>query len=170
MPKQFTPDREDRLKLYEINDEMDAILSVDSDAEFDPDRLDELDIMFDEKASGCVAFIKNLIAHQKAIKAEIERLEAKVKTAANDEKSLKAYLLGCMQRADRQKAGNVPHTARIQANTQPTITVMDEHLVPDRFVEMITKVDKRAIAKWLKDTGEIVDGTEVTEGEHLRIG
>ena len=155
--------------MYEINDEMDAILSVASDEDFNPDRLDILDIMFDEKVAGCVAYIKNLRAHQKAVKEEMTRLEAKVKTANNDEKSLMAYLQGCMMRADKEKAGKGMHTARRQRNTQPTITITDEHAVPDRFVEMITKVDKRAIARWLKETGEIVDGTEVTEGEHLRI-
>lgn len=170
MRNNFTPDREDRLKLYEINDEMDAVLSVASDEDFDPEKLDELDLIFDDKASGCVAFIKNLRAHQKAIREERKRLEAKEKTASADEESLKAYLAKCMRRAEKTEAGKGIHTAKFQRNSQPSVTVMDDSLVPDRFVEIKYEVKRSEIAKWYKTTGEIVDGVDIIEGEHLRIG
>ena len=169
MPRNFTPDREDRIKLYEIREDITETLTPDPETPFDPARLEELDLKFDEKTAGCVAFIKNLKAHEAALDAEIKRLEAKKNTAANDRKSLTAYVLSNLQQAERTEAGQGMHKARIQKNSQPSVIVQAEHRIPDRFVEIQTKVLNREIAKWYKKTGEIVDGTDIVEGEHLRI-
>ena len=169
MPRQFTPDREDRVKLYEIREDIEAALTPEPDEPFNPETLAALDLKFDDKVSACVAFIKNLRAHRKAIKAERERLEAKEKTAANDEKSLIAYVLSNMQQAESTEAGQGMHKAKIQRNSQPSVIVHQEHKIPDRFVRIETKVLSREIAAWYKETGEIPNGTDIVEGEHLRV-
>ena len=168
MRKNFTPDREDRIKLYEIREDIEAALTPAPDEDFNPELLAELDLKFDEKAAGCVAFLKNLKAHRDAVKIERKRLEAKEKTAASDIESLTAYLLSNMQQAERTKAGTGQHSARIQKNSQLTVIVMDENIVPDRFVEIKTEVKKGEIGRWHKETGEIIAGVDIVEGHHLR--
>ena len=130
MPRQFTPDREDRVKLYEIREDIEAALTPEPDEPFNPETLAALDLKFDDKVSACVAFIKNLRAHRKAIKAERERLEAKEKTATADEKSLIAYVLSNMQQAERQEAGQGMHKVKTGTFTAELATQANQ-MPPD---------------------------------------
>jgi hypothetical protein len=155
------------MKLYEVTD---AILQKQHD-DVNTDELDALALQFDEKAVGCACVVKNLTAEVTAIDAEIKRLSDLRNARQNNVDRLKAYLLSCMQAADVRKIDAGVHGLRIQKNSQLSVNVLDPDRVPVRFKEVITetRIDRKAIAAEVKETGEIPDGVDARQGEHLRI-
>ena len=154
------------LKLYEVTN---AILDSQHEA-VDTEQLDALAIQFESKAIGCAIVTKNLNAEVNAIDAEIKRL-IDLKTARqNNVDRLKAYLMSCMKAAGIDRVENGVHRIRIQKSPL-SIQVLDEHAVPVEFkTEVIeVKVDRKAIAEHIKETGEVPDGISALQNDHLRI-
>ena len=56
-------------------------------------------------------------------------------------------------------------------NSPMTVDVTEESKVPNEFKEeMVTvRIDKKAIVKHIKSTGEIPDGVFPVQGKHIRI-
>ena len=166
-------------KLYEIREDFEQILNPPpADEESDSPILSEgeiragiasLEIEFDDKIENCLAYLKNLRAEEEALSAEIKRLTARKKAAQNRADSLKAYTLVEIELTERTGVLFGAHKARL-AKSQDAVIVIDENLVPDRFVEIETKVKKREILKWFKETGEILNGIDIeTDRVHLRV-
>ena len=133
------------------------------------DNLTALGLEFDEKLENCLAYCKNLKAEEDAIADEIRRLTARKKALQNKQASIKEYTLAEIEATERMGITAGIHKGTI-AKSRDAVVVLDEHAVPDRFVEIITKVDKREILDWYKRTGEIVAGTEIeTDRRHLRV-
>jgi hypothetical protein len=155
------------LKLYEITN---GIIDAQHET-VNTDQLDALQVAFDEKAVGCACVIKNLTGEISAIDAEIKRLSDLRNARQNNVDRLRAYLLSCMQAAGIKKVENGVHGLRIQKNSQLSINVLDADRVPVRFKEIVTetRIDRKAIAAEVKASGEIPDGVDARQGEHLRI-
>ena len=132
-------------------------------------ELAALEIEFDDKIENCIAYLKNLRAEEEALSAEIKRLTARRNATRNKDESLKSYTLAEITLAGRLGVQVGVHKARL-AKSQDAVIVLDENEVPDQFVRIERKVQKRDILKWHKETGEIVDGTDIeTNRKHLRI-
>ena len=163
-------------KLYEIREDIATALNpseTDEEAILTADQirteLAALEIEFADKIENCIGYIKNLRSEEEAVANEIRRLTARKRALQNKQDSIKEYTLSEIEQAERTGFSVGPHKARI-AKSQDAVIVEDEHAVPDRFVEIVTKVDKRAILKWYKSTGEIVAGTDIiTDKKHLRV-
>jgi hypothetical protein len=155
------------LKLYELTN---GIIDAQHE-DVNTDDLDALAIQFEDKAIGCACVIKNLTGEINAIDAEIKRLTDLKNARRNNVDRLKAYLLSCMQAADIRKIDVGVHGLRIQKNSQMSINVLDPDRVSVRFKQVVTetRIDRKAIADEVKATGEIPDGIDAKQGEHLRI-
>ena len=166
--------------LYKIREDMQAVLNpplADEDgteevimsADEFRTQLTPLEIEFDDKLENCLAYIKNLKAEETALAEEIRKLTARKKSAQNKQDSIKEYTLSEIEQAELAGITVGPHKARI-AKSQDAVLVMDENLVPDNFIKIERKVQKREILKWFKETGEILDGIDIeTDRVHLRI-
>ena len=75
-----------------------------------------------------------------------------------------------MKAAGIDKVENGVHKIRIQKSPL-SITVTDTDAVPVEFkTEVIEiKIDRKAIAEYVKQTGDVPEGCDVSRGEHLRI-
>lgn len=154
------------LKLYEVTNN---IIEAQHET-VDTEQLDALQLAFDQKAIGCACVVKNLSAEVNAIEQEIKRLIDLKVSRQNNVDRLKAYLMSCMKAVGIDRVENGVHRLRIQKSPL-SVQVLDEESVPPEFKVEVreTRVDKKAIAEYVKQTGEIPDGIDAKQNEHLRI-
>ena len=161
------------MKLYEITDE---ILQKISDAELETSEeevtaeLEKLEGEFRNKMEGCAAVIRNLTAEAKMLKEEADRLKRRASTATERADWLKRYVKRQMERLGRKEYRAGIFKIRLQ-KSQPRVEVIDENAVPSELksIETIVKVDKKAIARMVMNTGELPEGVRIITGEHVRI-
>ena len=165
------------MNLYEIRQEIIDLINptdpetneiLDLEADAVTDRIKTLDMNLDMKAQNSIAYIKNLRSYEKALDTEIKRLQAIKKSTNNKWRGLAGFVQEVIEIADRHLNLGI-HKARLQKNSQLTVIIMDENLVPDRFVKFKKEVKKGEIGAWHKETGEIIAGVEIVEGKHLRL-
>ena len=125
---------------------------------------------FNDKVESCVAVIKNLKSDADQIDAEIKRLQARKAAVENNQRGLSEYVKAEMERLGKQKVKAGVHQARI-ANSPVSAIVFDSDSVSSEFKETITetRINKKAIIAHFKETGEILKGTEIVQGTHLRV-
>ena len=154
------------MRLYEISN---AIIESQHD-EVDIEQLKQLEMAFKDKAVACAAVTKNLRAESDAVDAELKRLMKRKAAIDNNRKRLIDYLLAEMQKAGVDKVDGGLHQIR-RAKSPLLIQIIDEDNVPTQFRKVVIErtVDKKAVREHVKETGEIVEGTEVVQNEHLRI-
>jgi DNA repair ATPase RecN len=151
--------------LYEIAPEMRQLMTGE---DFDSERFDALSVRFEEKAEAIVHYTGELDGFIDMGKAEIKRIQARVKTAENRKTALKQYLQGCMEEAEIYALELGTKTAKIQKNP-PKLIIDDPNKVPADYktVEMVTNIDKVALKRDLKQRH--IDGVHIEQGTSLRI-
>ena len=163
------------IRLYELTDSYARILALAEEAE-DGEWLEALAGLqgaIEEKAETIVKAVRILEAEAEAFTAEAQRMAAQAATRGRRVDSLKEYLKSNLEAAGLSflKAGLF--TVALQANSMPTCIVSDEAAIPADFwytpPPPPPPVDKKAITKHWKETGEQVPGAEVVQGRHLRI-
>lgn len=163
------------MRLYELTEAYVSLLAQLEDAESDTERDQILHMILDaegdiaEKAENYARIMKNAESDAKALEAEIKRLTAKKASADNTVKRLKEYLLFAMGVAGATEIQTTIGKWWTQKNP-PSVTIVDEEKIPARFlVEQPPKVDKTAILREFKETGEVFDGVEITQTEGVRF-
>lgn len=158
------------MKLYEIRHEIETALLTPEDEHFNPQRIEELNMVFDDKVESCVAVIKNLKSDADQIDAEIKRLQARKAAVENNRKGLSEYIKAEMERLGKDKVKAGVHQARI-ANSPVSAIITDADRVSLEFKETHTetRIDKKAIIQHFKETGEILKGVEMKQATHLRV-
>lgn len=78
--------------LYEINEQILNCVDMETGEIIDADKLQDLQLAFDEKVEGIACWIKNLLSDASAIKAEKDALAEREKACKNKAESLKNYL------------------------------------------------------------------------------
>ena len=164
------------MKLFRIRKEIFNLINPVDD-EGDPafitpkevkKRIENLEMHLDVKAENTIAYLKTLKAEMKAIDEAMRELEKQKRIARNKHEGLASFLMDTIRLAERAFNFGI-HKARIQGNSQPSVVVHNEMDIPDRFIEIETKIKKRDILDWHKRTGEIPPGTDIVKGEHLRL-
>lgn len=117
---------------------------------------------FNSKVDASLQVVANLQAEADMLKAEIDRLTERKKSAEASAERLKQYVKQCMTSAGITKAGSL----KMATITKPSkvVQISDESSLPTQFVSMVPKIDKRAIESALKD-GESVSGAELVDSE-----
>lgn len=154
------------MKLYEITEAYNNLEEIDEVEEREK-YLNLIEDGFDEKAENIVKFIKNLEADAKALKDEEKRLAEKRKTKENSIKWLKFYLQNNMEMLDKKKIKAGLFSVNIQKNP-PSVNVIDENLIDDKYFVIERKLNKQKLKSDLKD-GKEIEGAELQQGESLRI-
>ena len=163
------------MKMYELTDAYVSLMAQYEDAETDAEREQIAQAILDtgndiaEKAENYARLMKNAEADVKMLSEEIDRLTAKKKRAENLVKRVKEYLLFAMGIAGATEIKTSIGKWRVQKNP-PSVKVLDEMLIPARFfIEQAPKIDKTAILAEFRQTGEVFDGVEITQGESVRF-
>ena len=173
------PNKEElkELKLYEIREEtedkIDELLTAQAEGdEAKTESLStELDILmetFDAKAGNVIKYYKNLRRTAKAVREEAKELSAIAKTMENKCDDAAEYLEKQMKLLGRTRIQHGAHSARFQKSPM-AVEILDESEIPDEYKKIEVKVNRQAIHKNYKENGEILPGTDMVQGEHLRI-
>lgn len=159
------------MKLYEINEQLEYLLQIGDDyvdtttgEVLTKKIVDELNIAKEEKVEGCLLFVKNMTAEAEAIKAEIDKLTARMKTCKNKAEWCKSYVQQFL-------GGEKFKTAKVQVSYGKSTSVeidIDAEGLPREFVTIEYKPDKKAIKEAIQ-SGVEVEGARIVEKRTMRI-
>lgn len=139
------------------------MLEFDSENAAIIDTLESLDLAIEEKADGYAKLIRNQEASSKAFDEEIKRMRERKQAVDNNVKRMKLSLQNAMVEIGKTKFKTDLFSFNIQKN-QPSVVIIDETLVPEKFKKVTIDFDKTAIKK-----EEDVPGVEIKQSESLRI-
>lgn len=166
------------MKLYELSHELALIhadveeaggeLSTELEA-----RLDGITMALEHKATSIGQWVLSLKADEAAIDGELARLKKMKQARINLQDRLKAYVMGCMDSANLQKITHPTCPIRIQRNSQPTLILNPEKTDwPSAYCDVVPEhleLNKATLKTALAD-GAQVEGAQLYQGSHLRIG
>ena len=168
-------------KLYELTDAYAGLVSMLEDCENEEQAMDiiaQIDAVtsdISDKAENYARIRMNLKATAEELnakaaifKAEADRLAAKAKSAENYMKRLNDYLVFAMEIAGMKQIA----TSIGKFYTQRTLSVevKDAWAVPEQFTTpQPPKVDRNAIKRAFKETGELFEGVEIKETNGVRF-
>ncbi len=156
--------------LYELTDELTAAQrdltemlgnEVISEEEYD----DSLAALLDQhkvKTVGVIAHIKNLTAEAAMYKAEIAKLNARLKSTSNSLEFYNGYLLAQMIKTGQSEAGEGVHTAKIKKGLK-RCEISGELAEKWILTKTTTAPDKAAITRAIK-AGETIEGAALVAG------
>ena len=150
--------------LYEINEEILACVDMETGEIVDMDKLQELQMQFDEKVEGIALWIKNLLSDAEAIKAEKDKLAERQKACENKAKNLKEYLQNCL-------AGQKFKTPKVSISYRKSesVQVDDMSKLEDDYLKYKEpEVDKTKIKQALK-AGVQLAGVQLIEKQNIQI-
>lgn len=159
--------------LYDItsryNNVAELLDNPDVPMEVVEEALSSISDEFNVKADNIARFIKDLNATATSIKEEEIRLSNRRRSFENRANGLKDYLEANMRAMNVKKVKTNFFSFNIQSNPA-SVEILDETLIPEKFksVETVTKIDKKALLKAVKETGEIA-GVSLKTSEGLRI-
>ena len=169
----------DKLTLYKINKEMDELLDQLANGEVSEDfeeRLAKVKVSFPEKMLAYRAMVHKWTGFGHMIDQEIDRLKAVKASYISARDRLMGQVKGTLEKLEDNKFvdGELGLGFRLQKNSSPKVEILDIDLLeeqhPDCVRVTIERVaDKTKIRELYKETGEIPDGTEITEGKHVRV-
>lgn len=150
------------MKLYELTEELRLIERMleeeDCDEQSFTQALDGLNEQIEAKAANIGLMIKSLCSDRDAIKAEVDRLTAKRKSAERQISWLTDYL-----RQNLSSTVKTPLVTVSIAKPRDVLAITGE--IPQEFlIYQEPKVDKREITARLKD-GEAFDFAELQPGD-----
>lgn len=161
--------------LYELSDAIRQVIdrgfALDEETgeiTFDETNLDELRLMFREKAEACALYVKDQRALAKAIRDEERSLAERRRSAERRADRVERYLLSHIDELPDRRL----ETPRVALSTRRStaVEVYNDGMVPDEYMAYKTTktVNRDAIRKALK-AGEIVPGCQLEERTNVII-
>ena len=161
--------------LYEISAEYAAFLEAYESASCEEEAAEILQSLVDihgsleEKAENYAKLIKNVKADAKAFKDESDRLDKKWKVAKNFAERLEGAMLDAMKLTGTKEIPTSIGKWKTQLNPM-SCDVTDPDKVPERFhVKQPDKIDKAAMIREHKATGEVFEGAEFKQEVGVRF-
>lgn len=162
------------MKLYELTGEYIQLMQMleDASAEDEAEIAAAMEAVagdIEEKADAYARMMKNLLGDIDALEQEEKRLKTRRMALENRVDRLKAAIQNAMELTGTKKLKTSIGNWSIQKNPL-SVSEVDVEKVPARFlIEQPPKVDRRAILEEFKQTGEILDGVTITQGESVRF-
>lgn len=161
------------MTLYELTDELAAVLEAGEDGELPEDleaRLDDLLPQFDQKVDNICRLMAEISARAEGRINEAERLTALGRAGLRTVGRLKSYLKDSLERMGVKKIETPLFKVRVQNNSQPSIEYTgDVSQLPPTFRRTIIEPDKKAVLTAWKAGEELPPGFVVEVGQHLRV-
>ena len=163
------------MKLYEITEQHKQLetLAENDDgtlAEALADTFESIEGDFQEKSLSLITVVRNMETDTDAIDTEIKRLQARKKTIANTQDSMREYLRVNMEATGISKISCPLFTITL-AKGRDIVQVDNEEIIPADYQNIKTSIspDKPAILKALKAGDEIAGVTLAKSKTSLRI-
>lgn len=150
--------------LYEINNQILACVDLDTGEIIDMDKLQELQMEFDQKVEGVACWIKNLLSEAKALKEEKDNLAERQKACENKAASLKEYLQSAL---GGQKFKTSKVSISYRKSEQVQVDDMSK-LGADYLKFKEPEADKTKIKQALK-AGIQLKGAQLVEKQNIQI-
>lgn len=150
--------------LYEINEQILDCVDMETGEIIDMDKLQELQMSFNDKVEGIALWIKNLLSDAEAIKAEKDKLAERQKVCENKAKNLKEYLNVFLE-------GQKFKTPRVSISYRKSksVDVSDISLLDNEYLKFKEpEADKTKLKKAL-EAGEIIEGATLIEKNNIQI-
>ena len=150
--------------LYEIDAQIMACVDFETGEIIDEEKLQALQLEFDQKVEGIALWIKNLVAESKMIKEEKDNLATRQNTCENKAESLKKYLSSAL-------GGEKFKTAKVSVSYRKSesIEVEDISLLDDDYLKFKEpEADKTKIKAALKN-GVSLEGVTLVEKNNIQI-
>ena len=164
------------MKLYELADNFRIAEMQLNEAETDVELKEALDQFTDiqgeltDKVENIAKLIKNFEASELAYKNEANRLSEQAKIYRNRIDSLKRYVQQTMEFNDINKVSGDLFTVSLRNNSVYSMDISKDAKIPSEYyIPQPSKLDRRKLLNYIKDTGEIFDGVSVHKGKHIRI-
>lgn len=163
------------LTLYNITNRFTDLMDKAQNGEITEEEYNELGFEIAQelqtKGANVIGYIRNTELLIEAMKAEEKRIADTRKTGEAKLEKFKQYVLENMERLGLDKIPTELGTLSITKNPM-SVEIEDETAVPEEFKTIVqtVKVDKTAIKKHFKETGEIIPGTKIIDDKmSLRI-
>ena len=161
--------------LYNITNNFVELMEKANQGELTEDEYnrlgEELAIQLQQKSSNIIAYSKNIELLINGMKEEEKRIADNRKSLENKLNKFKEYVKENMDKLGITKIETELGTLSISSNPA-SVEIINEDEIPAEFKQEIitTKIDKTAIKKHFKETGEIPAGTNIiTTNTSLRI-
>lgn len=163
------------LSLYNITNKFVELMDKAQDGELTEEEYnqlgEELAIELQNKSANIIGYIKNSESLLDAIKAEEKRLADMRKMGEAKLDKFKGYVKENMEKLDLKEIPT--ELGRLSISRNPmSVEIENEDEIPTEFKQEVTtiKIDKTAIKKHFKETGEIVPGIMIVDDKtSLRI-
>lgn len=160
------------LSLYNITNGFTVLMEQEEMTEEEKVKVyEELTNLLNEKSQSIIGYTRNIELLIEAMKTEEKRIVDNRKSLENRLAKFKEYVKDCMEKGGFSKIETELGQLSIAKNPM-SVEIENEDVIPNEFkIEVVTtKVDKTAIKKHFKETGEIVDGTKIIDNKtSLRI-
>ena len=150
--------------LYEIDVQIMECVDFETGEIIDVEKLEQLQMEFNNKVEGIALWIKNLVAEAKMVKEEKDSLAARQKACENKAESLKRYLEQALG-GEKFKTSKVSISYRKSESVQ--VDDMDK-LDDDYLKYAAPAVDKTKIKQALKQ-GIKLEGVQLVENNNIQI-
>lgn len=158
--------------LYDIKNRFVELMNNEELTEEEVNELGQvLATELQNKSTNIVAYDRNINSWIDSLKNEIDRLTDMKKALEEKHDRFKEYVKSNMEQLGLKKIDTELGSLSITKNpvSVEIISVAD---VPSEYKQEVvtTKIDKRAIAQWYKDTGEVPQGCSIIDNKtSLRI-
>lgn len=160
------------LSLYQITSAFPKLIDQEEMSEEDKKEVEkELTELLQQKSQNLIGYIRNIELTIEAMKNEEKRISEQRKVLESRLTKFKEYVKECMEQNGFTKIETQLGALSIAKNPI-SVEIYDEAQIPDEYKTKVIeiKVDKTAIKKALKETGEIIPGTRIIDNKtSLRI-
>lgn len=160
------------LSLYNITSAFPIIMEQEEMSPSLKEELEkELTALLHEKSQNIIGYMRNIELTIDAMKTEEKRISEQRKALENKVENFKSYVKECMESNGFQKIDTGLGSLTIAKNPM-SVEIENEDEIPSEFKQEIitTKIDKNAIKKHIKETGEIIPGVIIVDDKtSLRI-
>jgi len=161
----------ENLSLYQITSSFPKLIEEEMSEEDKKEVEKELTELLQQKSQNLIGYIRNIELTIEAMKNEEKRISEQRKILESRLTKFKEYVKECMEQNGFTKIETQLGALSIAKNPI-SVEIYDEAQIPDEYKTKVIeiKVDKTAIKKTLKETGEIIPGTRIIDNKtSLRI-
>lgn len=106
----------------------------------------------------CCQLLTNLSGEEKAVDAEVKRLNARKKMLKNEQEKIRETLLLVLNALDISKMKNAFYTLSVRESSSPSLVIDDESAIPEEFlVPGKPTVNNDKLKKYLKELRTLSD-------------
>ena len=154
----------ENLSLYQITSSFPKLIEEEMSEEDKKEVKKELTELLQQKSQNIIGYMRNIELTIEAMKNEEKRISEQRKILESRLTKFKEYVKECMEQNGFTKIETQLGALSIAKNPI-SVEIYDEAQIPDEYKTKVIeiKVDKTAIKKALKETGEIIPGTRIIE-------